>query len=228
MDEPSDTASRRTRGRPRAEPKAGDTPTEEQILEAAGEVFAEFGFAGASTREIARRAGLRQPSLYHYFPNKAAMLTALIEQAGEGSLAIFRKIDALQAPAAVKLYRATYLESRMLAGWPDYLKVVCQLPELRQPRHVHFIEIRDRIIAWYQKTIADGVAASEFRTVDPLFVGWLINGANEAIFDQAPITPRLEPDAHARAVASFVLCAVIGDPRQFDSIVVAADLMGAD
>ena len=209
-------------------PRPVTRPTEEQILHAAGEVFAEFGFAGASTREIARRAGLRQPSLYHHFPNKAAMLTALIERAGEGSLAIFRKIDVLQAPAAVKLYSAVYLESRMLAGWPDYLKVVCQLPELRQPRHVHFIEIRDRIIAWYQKTIADGVAAGEFRTVDPLFVGWLINGANEAIFDQAPITPRLEPDAHARAVAGFVLCAVIGDPRQFDSIVVAADLMGLD
>ena len=216
------TAKRRPRGRPRAKPKTETLPTREAILRAAGEVFAERGFAGASTREIARRAGLRQPSLYHHFPNKAAMLSALIEEAGEGSLRIFRRIDAIDAPPGVKLYRAVLLESRMLAGWPDYLKVVCQLPELRQPRHVHFIKIRDRIIAWYQKTIAAGVAADEFRAVDPEFVGWLINGANEAIFDQAPITPRLEADAHARSVADFVLHAVLGDPHRFGSIVAAA------
>lgn len=219
---------RRPRGRPRAQPGEQSRSTEEQILQAAGEVFAEKGYAGASTREIARRARLRQPSLYHYFPNKAAMLARLIEQAGEGSLAIFRAIDAIQAPAAIKLYRAVYLESHMLAEWPDYLKVVCQLPELRQPRHVHFIGIRDRIIAWYQKTIADGATTGEFRTVDPIFVGWLINGANEAIFDQAPITPRLAADNHARYVADFVLRAVLKDPGQFDSIVVAAYLIQKD
>ena len=218
----------RPRGRPRAKPKTETLPTREGILRAAGEVFAERGFAGASTREIARRAGLRQPSLYHHFPNKAAMLSALIDDAGEGSLRIFRRIDAIDAPPGVKLYRAVLLESRMLAAWPDYLKVVCQLPELRQPRHVHFIGIRDRIIGWYQKTIADGMVAGEFRTVDPEFVGWLINGANEAIFDQAPITPRLEPDTHARGVADFVLRAVLNDPRRFDPIAAAAALNDLD
>jgi len=213
---------RRPRGRPRAEPKPETVSAREGILRAAGEVFAENGFAGASTREIARRAGLRQPSLYHHFPSKDAMLSALIEEAGEGSLRIFRGIDAIDAPPSVKLYRAVLFESRMLAGWPDYLKVVCQLPELRQPRHVHFIKIRDRIVAWYQKTIADGVAAGEFRAVDAKFVGWLINGTNEAIFDQAPITPRLDADAHARGVADFVVRAVLADPRQFESIVAAS------
>ena len=213
----------RRRGRPRRRATDSGLPTREQILQTAGSLFAEKGFAGTSTRDIARRAGLRQPSLYHHFANTDAMLAELIERAGRGSLDLFEQVDALEAPPAVRFYRAVYLESRMLAGWPDWLKVICQLPELRQPRHLHFIAIRDRIIAWYQATIAAGVAGGDFRAMDPAFAGWLVNGLNEAIFDLAPSTPRLEPEDHARRVADFALAAVLLRPSRCAGVRRAAD-----
>lgn len=213
------------RGRPRLRAAASALSTEEQILRAAGELFAEKGFAGTSTRDIARRVGLRQPSLYHHFPNTAAMLATLIERAGRGSLDIFEALDRLDAPPEIRFYRAVYLESRMLAGWPDWLKVVCQLPELRQPRHLHFIAIRDRIVAWYQGVIAAGVAAGAFRPMEPRFAGWLVNGLNEAIFDLAPSTPRLEPERHARRVAEFAAAAVLADPAGLPGLRRAADAL---
>jgi len=50
----------------------------EQIVEAAQAAFAEHGYAGASTKDIARRSGLTEGLLYHYYPSKAALLRAVV------------------------------------------------------------------------------------------------------------------------------------------------------
>src|SRR5437764_12433528 len=51
--------------------------TRDAILDAAERCFAERGFAGVSTREIAAEAGLRnQASLYHHFTDKRALYEA--------------------------------------------------------------------------------------------------------------------------------------------------------
>lgn len=50
----------------------------EQIIEAAQGAFAELGYAGASTKDIARRSGLTEGLLYHYFPSKAELLRAVV------------------------------------------------------------------------------------------------------------------------------------------------------
>jgi AcrR family transcriptional regulator len=47
------------------------------ILDAAWAVAAESGLESLSLREIAARVGMRAPSLYSYFPSKAAILDAL-------------------------------------------------------------------------------------------------------------------------------------------------------
>ncbi len=52
--------------------------TVEAILEAAVELFSSRGYARTSTNHIARRAGVSVGSLYQYFPNKDAVLTALL------------------------------------------------------------------------------------------------------------------------------------------------------
>ena len=47
------------------------------ILDAARAVMRERGVAALSLREVARRVGMRAPSLYEYFPSKAALYDAL-------------------------------------------------------------------------------------------------------------------------------------------------------
>jgi AcrR family transcriptional regulator len=41
-------------------------------------LIAERGIAGASLRELARRVGISQPSLYHHFPTKEALVEQIV------------------------------------------------------------------------------------------------------------------------------------------------------
>jgi|SRR5579862_2784452 len=49
----------------------------EQLLQAAGQVFAEVGYENATTNAIAARAGVSPGTLYQFFANKEAMAEAL-------------------------------------------------------------------------------------------------------------------------------------------------------
>jgi AcrR family transcriptional regulator len=88
---PPKTTSRRV-GRPRADLRPIKRPPEEEVLLRAAELFARQGFARSTTREIAKAAGLRQPSLFHYFPTKEDILVALTEQAHVKPLATLQAL----------------------------------------------------------------------------------------------------------------------------------------
>ncbi len=51
-----------------------------RVLDAAEYVFAEYGFAGASVRDIAARAGLNAASLYNHFPGKQELYEAVLDR----------------------------------------------------------------------------------------------------------------------------------------------------
>ncbi len=66
------------------------------ILDAAARVFEERGFDAGTTNHVAERAGVSIGSLYEYFPNKDAMVVALVERELEAERA---KLLAILAPA---------------------------------------------------------------------------------------------------------------------------------
>jgi AcrR family transcriptional regulator len=59
---------------------------EEQMLEVAGDVFAERGFHGAAMDDIAERAGISKPMLYAYFGSKEGLYSAYMERTGSSLL----------------------------------------------------------------------------------------------------------------------------------------------
>jgi AcrR family transcriptional regulator len=71
------------------------------ILDAAGLVFSEVGYEGATMEAIAQRAGTSIGSLYQFFPNKRALFGALGESCVERSRIRYREIlgpDPLSRP----------------------------------------------------------------------------------------------------------------------------------
>jgi AcrR family transcriptional regulator len=68
--------------------------TIEQVLDIAVEVMAEQGVAGLTLGEVARRMGIRPPSLYSYFDGKNALYDALFERGWRDLLVTMRAVEA--------------------------------------------------------------------------------------------------------------------------------------
>ncbi|MER7986996.1 ScbR family autoregulator-binding transcription factor [Streptomyces noursei] len=58
--------------------------TRETILQAAGGLFDERGYAGTTIADITERAGITKGALYHHFSDKKALGTAVIKAQVEG------------------------------------------------------------------------------------------------------------------------------------------------
>lgn len=63
--------------------------TRRRIIDAAVDLFGENGFDGASTRDIAARAGVNAPALQYYFENKEGLYRACIEALADDAWEIF-------------------------------------------------------------------------------------------------------------------------------------------
>lgn len=82
--------------------KAREAPgsTKARILEAAEEVFASRGFTGASTREIAARAGVNISSLHYHWASKETLYVAVFRNVFDRLVELLREtLDTLQRQA---------------------------------------------------------------------------------------------------------------------------------
>lgn len=92
--------------------------TRREILDAALELFAQNGFFGTSMRQIAREVGVRESALYHHFPSKGAIMTALMDELGPGMMEQFAHVlggPALEVIGAEQLLRR--IAHRMIEEW---------------------------------------------------------------------------------------------------------------
>jgi TetR/AcrR family transcriptional regulator, cholesterol catabolism regulator len=77
-----------------------------EVIGAAAKVFAERGYHGASTQDIANVLGIRQASLYYYFDSKEAALEAVCRYGHEGYVERLLKIARNDASASERLAQA--------------------------------------------------------------------------------------------------------------------------
>lgn len=110
-----------------------------QIVEAAAAVYADVGYDGASLREIAKRAGLSHVGLLYYFPDREALLAAVLERRDEQDAA--RIGPEASSPMAVL---------RLLLGLADhnarhpamvelYVRLAAEACADEHPAHGYFI-----------------------------------------------------------------------------------------
>src|SRR5271170_2346363 len=97
--------------------------TIEDALDAAVAIMAEAGVGGLSMSEIARRLGMRQPSLYKYFPSLYAVYDALFARGVESCGAAVQAAVAAQ-PRGLASIRAA---ARALVRWAVENPALAQL-----------------------------------------------------------------------------------------------------
>lgn len=98
-------------------PRLPATERRRQILDAAVDVFARLGFATAGTADIARAAGIGEPTIYRYFANKRDLYLAAIRRSSDEIQEAWTAIaedapDALTALQRIGIWYYQRLQSR--------------------------------------------------------------------------------------------------------------------
>jgi AcrR family transcriptional regulator len=91
--------------------------TIEEILDIAVQIMAEQGVAGLSVGEIARRMGIRPPSVYVYFPSKHALYDALFARGARLLLAAMQGVFASLPARPATLVEILLPASRAFVRW---------------------------------------------------------------------------------------------------------------
>jgi AcrR family transcriptional regulator len=109
----------------------------EEILDAAYAEFAERGLHGASTEDIARRAGISQPYVFRLFGTKKALFTAVVNRCFRQTHELFaraaegkRGMEALEAMGSAYVERLRSDRTHLRAQMQAY--VACDDPEIRE------------------------------------------------------------------------------------------------
>ena len=94
-----------------------------QVLEVAQRMFGERGYAGASTADIAREAGISAPALYRHYPNKKALYRAALHASSERMFADWEDtIAAAPNPAAAFMHMGMRYQ-QMMREEPHLLQI---------------------------------------------------------------------------------------------------------
>ncbi len=103
-----------------------------EVLDIAAEIMAEQGVVGLSVGEVARRMGIRPPSLYVYFPSKHALYDALFARGAQLVLDHLRDDEAFFTKEGQSLEEALLRGGESFVGWsiehPAYTQLLFWRP----------------------------------------------------------------------------------------------------
>lgn len=108
---------------PRRARKQSAEVRRETVLEAAIRVFARQSYRGAGTAEIAREAGIAEPTIYRYFDSKRELYLAALARCGEVVRDYFCEVDARASDAAAALDEMGTWYKQMVIADPAYLRL---------------------------------------------------------------------------------------------------------
>jgi AcrR family transcriptional regulator len=180
-----------------------------QALDAAATAFADRGYLGASTQDIADRLGIQQGSLYYYFTSKEAALSAICELGVSGFIDQLRDILAREVPAAAKLRSAIANHLLPLRTHPeaDYIRVFLrhrhELPDRARQRVARLARTYQSLI---EKLFSDSVAAGEFRaSLDPKLATLALLGLCNSVIGAQALPRRSSIDDIVEAYARIFI-----------------------
>jgi AcrR family transcriptional regulator len=104
--------------------RARKLPAEERrrmILDAAVDVFARAGYESVGTSDIARAAGIGEPTIYRYFANKRELYLAAVERAGDEVMEAWEQLAAAAPDGLTALQRIGVWYVQRLQTHPELL-----------------------------------------------------------------------------------------------------------
>lgn len=173
--------------------------TRQKIFEVSLRLFAEKGYGSTTIRDISKAAGISTGLLFHYFPNKQALLTEHLELAAGGMAAVMGLLESKQAPLNIFYLVAELTLNSLREPVPRHLYLLMSQPmpdDVVDKALLQKIK-KDKIIQASLPLIKKGQTNGEIKPGDPtalasVFFG-AIQGTAEVLAGQ-PATQIPEPD----------------------------------
>ena len=186
--------------------KSSGRERQASIIAAAASLFAQKGFNGTTTREIAKTAGISEALLFRYFPTKRALYAAILAEKSQLSQLLASVDEAAKKRDDVRVF--TLIASfRIHRGGSDPSLLRLLLFSALEGHELSDMFFRNRHRVFYEYLagyIARRTREGAFRKVDPLlaaqsFIGMIVY--HRLLHEIFKVPPHCSPED---AVAGYV------------------------
>lgn len=191
--------------------------TRERILVKSSELFAEKGFFGTATRDIAAAAGLQQPSLFFHFASKQAIVDELLAYSLSRPKTFAGRLVKESGSAAARLYAYISFDTEHLASSPYDLTGIHQDGLLSMPDFREWKLAGNTLAQHIRTLIRQGHADGSLLPLDPILAQHMISGINLNTMRRVGYKARGKRGL-PEFVADFILRGLLSNPRSLPAV----------
>ena len=139
----------------------------ENILAAAIQLFAEYGYHAAPLRDIARIAGIQAASIYHHYPNKQSLLIEIMETHMQRLNTALEHILKEYDDPQQRLHAAIANHIRLHTNYKNEFFIIdTEIRALEGEERTYILSLRDAYENLIQTILKDGMERGIFRHSD--------------------------------------------------------------
>src|SRR5258708_11225081 len=139
----------------------------ENILAAAVQLFAEYGYHAAPLRDIARIAGIQAASIYHHYPNKQSLLVEIMETHMRHLNSKLEHILREYDDPLQRLHAMIASHIRLHTSYKaEFFIIDTEIRALEGENRVYILSLRDKYESLLQDLLRDGMERGIFRQSD--------------------------------------------------------------
>jgi AcrR family transcriptional regulator len=174
----AETKKPRSRKRPTRPPHSGKREknkerTKERILAAALKLFKEKGLEGTTTKEISKRSGIAEGTLFNYFKTKEDLALYFFQKETDDLIAWFRAEPRLRkAPLTEQLFAIIHRQLEYIEPYEDFIGAVfcrsLQPSSSLSPLSFESQELRLKYLRFIREVLAEAAEKEDVPRVGDL------------------------------------------------------------
>ncbi|MDP8958560.1 MAG: TetR/AcrR family transcriptional regulator [Actinomycetota bacterium] len=179
----------------------------EDVVRAAGRLFARRGYHGTSMRDLGDELGLLGSSLYSHVGGKEELLVEVIGRGAERFQALVEEVLAWEERPGEQLRRLVLGHVRFIIENLDEAAVFLNEARFLSPKNQRrVVEMRDRYEAAYREVLGRGVTSGDFRPSLDISLATIaiLSMLNSVARWYRPTGPK-SPEEVARGLFEFIL-----------------------
>ncbi len=182
------------------------TRSREDVVEAAGRLFASRGFHGTSMRDLGEELGLLGSSLYSHVDSKEQLLVEIIQRGAGMFQEHADRVAGGDVPPSEKVADLVRGHVSIITSNQDlsatFLNEARFLPD---ESRAAIVEMRDRYEATFREVIASGIADGSFREQNPALASIMVLSVLNALTRWYRPSGRQSADEIGEAMVAFVM-----------------------